>query len=60
MGFRDPPRLSENISPWQKPFTGGDELTFDDFAAALLYDTQAQGFFEGRSGQVGWVVFLEV
>eukprot|EP00434_Breviolum_minutum_P004316 symbB.v1.2.003803.t1/scaffold192.1/size616647/14 len=24
----------------QKPFTGGDELTFDDFAAALLYDTQ--------------------
>lgn len=26
----------------QKPFTGGDHLTFDDFAAALLYDTQAQ------------------
>lgn len=24
----------------QKPFTGGDSLTFDHFAAALLYDTQ--------------------
>ena len=24
----------------QEPFTGGDHLVFDDFAAALLYDTQ--------------------
>ena len=31
----------QRVTAHQKPFTGGDSLTFDHFAAALLYDTQA-------------------
>eukprot|EP00439_Symbiodinium_sp_Y106_P007387 s540_g1.t1 len=33
-------RLLEDPPRGQEPFTGGDHLTFDDFAAALLCDTQ--------------------
>lgn len=45
----DPPKGQAGCSSgvWipgftQKPFTGGDHLAFDDFAAALLYDTQVR------------------